>query len=269
LRDDFFMVSGAEPTINEALFLGLEDFVARVGADVLIFDPLQDLSRSPETNDVFRLLGQRLRRMASGCRVALGLIHHTRKIAPGMTATIDDGRGGSALRGTARFNRLLVGMTEEEGAKAGVENYRRFMRVADMESNLAPPSADINRWFEKVSVTIPNGRSVGAVRRWEWPDAFDGIEAADAVRVRAEISKTVEPLRADTRSPHWVGHVVADVLGLDVQSKAGKERVKGVVQEWIKTGVLCMSETRDARSGRQVQVVTNGPADPAGGNVFG
>ena len=268
LRDDFFMVSGADPVVNEAVFAGLEAFVERHGIDVLLFDPLQDLSRSPETNEVFRLLGQRLRRMASGRSVALGLIHHTRKLTAGVSATIEDGRGGSALRGTARFNRLLIGMSEEEGAKAGVDNHRRFMRVADMESNLAPPSADVNRWFEKVSVTIPNGRAVGAVKRWEWPNASEGVAALDALKARAEIAKAVEPLRADTRSSRWVGYTVAAALDIDAQSKAGKERVRGIVQEWIKTGILCMSEVHDARAGRAVQVVLVGPNAPSAGNVF-
>lgn len=258
LREDFFMVSGAEPVINEALFAGLEAFVKRVGADVLVFDPLQDLSRSPETNDVFRLLGQRLRRMASSCNVALGLIHHTRKITPGATATIDDGRGGSALRGTARFNRLLIGMSEEEAAKAGVDNHRRFLRVADMESNLAPPSADVNRWFEKVSVTIPNGRAVGAVRAWQWPDACDGVELNDAARVQREIRQMEEAPRADTRSPQWVGVTVGRLLGIGVDTKAGKERVRGIVQEWLKTGILRVQEVHDARAGRRVSVVLAG-----------
>jgi hypothetical protein len=173
--EGFYMIAGQEGVINEPLFVGLEKFIAEHRIDVLIFDPLQDLSRSPETNEVFRLLGQRLRRLASSSQVALGLIHHTRKLSPGMAASIDDMRGGGALRGTARFIRLLLPMTEDEGAKAGVDNHRHFIRIADMEANLAPPSADVNRWFQKVSVEIPNGQHVGVVEPWTWPDAFMGL----------------------------------------------------------------------------------------------
>ena len=118
---------------------------------MVIFDPLQDLSRSPETNEIFRAVGQRLRLMATKTQTALSLIHHTRKMQVGQTASIDDARGGSALRGTSRFNRILIGMSEDEGAKAGVENHRYCFRIADAESNLAPPSAAVNQWFEKVS----------------------------------------------------------------------------------------------------------------------
>ena len=102
---------------------------------MVIFDPLQDLSRSPETNEIFRAVGQRLRLMATKTQTALSLIHHTRKMQVGQTASIDDARGGSALRGTSRFNRILIGMSEDEGAKADVENHRYYFRIADAESN--------------------------------------------------------------------------------------------------------------------------------------
>lgn len=261
-RDDFFMVSGQDGVINEAIFVAIEKFIEQQRADVLIFDPLQDLSRSPETNEIFRLLGQRMRRMASVTGVALGLVHHTRKIAPGVTATIDDGRGGSALRGTARFNRLLIGMSEDEAAKAGVQNHRHFMRIADMESNLAPPSSDVNRWFEKVSVPTPNGREVGAVRPWDWPDAFDGVTPQDAARVRGEIDRMAEPPRLDVRSKSWAGHVVADCIGLNISNEGDRTRVKTLLRKWIETDVLRTTTAHDKRAGREVEVVISGANNP-------
>ncbi|MGN7867764.1 AAA family ATPase [Paracoccus sp. 22332] len=261
-RDDFFMVSGQEGVINETLFVGLEKFIREQHADVLIFDPLQDLSRSPETNEVFRLLGQRLRRMANATGVALGLIHHTRKIAPGSTPTIDDGRGGSALRGTARFNRLLIGMSEDEGVKAGVQNHRHYMRIGDMESNLAPPSADVNRWFEKVSVLTPNGHEVGAIKPWQWPDAFMGLRREDAAAVRSAIAACDPAPRESAKSKDWAGYVVADVLGLDGDDKADKARIMSLLKEWIKSGVLGLETVRDNRAGRDVKVVVAGDNSP-------
>ena len=262
-RDNFFLISGQEGVINETLFVSLEKFIAEQNADVMIFDPLQDLSHSPETNEVFRLLGQRLRRMASTTSISLGLIHHTRKIAPGMTPSIDDGRGGSALRGTARFNRLLIGMSEDEAVKAGLDNHRSYMRIADMESNLAPPSSDVNRWFEKVSIRTPNGREVGAIKPWEWPDAFDGVTPQDAAKVRNQIDTMEEPPRHDVRSGAWVGNVVADVLGLNVTNPSHKARIKSMVNKWIETDVLRVSEGRDPRAGRTTKVVIAGANNPA------
>lgn len=263
-NDDFFMVSGQDGVINEALFVSIEKFCEEQKADLLIFDPLQDLSRSPETNDVFRLLGQRLRRMASQCGVGLGLIHHTRKVAAGVTPSIDDARGGGAIRGTARFNRILVAMTEDEGVKAGIENHRHFMRIGDMESNLAPPSADVNRWFEKASIQVPNGQYIGAIKPWEWPDAFDGINPHDARRVQLAVAEMEdEPPLESNRSPtRWVGVVVADVLGLDLDDKAAKTRVNTLVKTWIKSGVLEVVEIRDTRAGRDRRAVICGTNNP-------
>jgi len=263
-KDDFFMVSGQEGVINEALFVSLEKFCEEQRADLLIFDPLQDLSRSPETNEVFRLLGQRLRRMASQCGVGLGLIHHTRKVAAGVTPSIDDARGGGAIRGTARFNRILVAMTEDEGLKAGVENHRHFMRIGDMESNLAPPSADVNRWFEKASIATPNGQHIGAIKPWNWPDAFDGISPQDARKVQLAIADMEdEPPLESNRSPQrWVGVVVADVLGMDLDDKAAKTRINTLVKTWIKSGVLEVVDIRDTRAGRDRRAVICGPNNP-------
>ena len=260
---DFYMVSGQDGVINEPLFVSIEKFIRETGADALIFDPLQDLSRSPETNEVFRLLGQRLRRMASTCGVALGLIHHTRKIAPGTTASIDDARGGSALRGTARFNRLLNPMTEDEAMKAGVANHRYFFRIGDMESNLAPPSADVNRWFEKLSVETPNGHHIGAVQPWKWPDAFDGVSKEDARKVQIAISHMEdEPPLESVQSSRWAGNVVARILGLDLEDKAHKARVQNMLRTWIKTNVLAVVEVRNNRAGRDVKAIIAGPNNP-------
>ena len=260
--DDFFMVSGQEAIINEPLFVSVEKFIAAEKADVLIFDPLQDLTRSPETNEVFRILGQRLRRLASSTGVAIGLIHHTRKIAPGVSATIDDARGGSALRGTARFNRLLIGMTEDEGVKAGVPNHRYYMRVGDMESNLAPPSADVNRWFEKTSVLAPNGHMVGAIRPWQWPDAFMGLRREDASAVRNAIAACDPPPRENSQSKEWAGLVIAETLGLDANEKGDKARLSSLLKEWIKSGVLAVEHVHDKRNGRPAPVVVAGPNNP-------
>lgn len=260
---DFYMVSGPEGVINEPLFASVENFIREAAADALIFDPLQDLSRSPETNEVFRLLGQRLRRMASTRKVALGLIHHTRKITSGTTATIDDARGGSALRGTARFNRLLNPMTEDEASKAGVTNHRYYFRIGDMESNLAPPSADLNRWFEKVSVQTPNGHYIGAIKPWQWPDAFDGVSREDARRVQLAMAEMEdEPPLESVQSARWAGKFIAPLLGLDIDDKASKARVQNMIRTWLKSGVLAVVEVRNARAGRDVRAIIAGPNNP-------
>lgn len=263
--EGFYMVTGQEGVVNEGLFVALEKFIAQKHIDALIFDPLQDLSTSPETNEVFRILGQRLRRMASVNRVAVGLIHHTRKIAPGAVASIDDGRGGSALRGTSRFNRLLVGMSEDEALKAGIDNHRHFMRISDVESNLAPPSADVNRWFQKVSVDIPNGHKVGVVEPWQWPDAFEGVSTWQAAECQTAIAARQNPARANVQASDWVGNIIAPILGLDPQDKGQRARLNTIIKRWIKEDVLRSDMHLDTRQGRDVPVIIVGENRIIGG----
>ncbi|MHA3913865.1 AAA family ATPase [Halovulum sp. GXIMD14793] len=261
----FYIISGAEGQINEAQFKTMEQQCIEHGIDCMILDPLQDLSRSPETNEVMRILGGRLRRMASRCQLAIGLIHHTRKMQPGVKASIDDMRGGSALRGTARFNRLLVPMSEAEAVKAGLNDHRAYFQVGDIEGNLAPPSSDYARWYEKKSIIAPNGESVGVIVPWQWPDAFDGISARDAARVRDEIDTMSNPPRADIRASAWVGNIVANVLGMNITKEPDKARVKSIVSKWVETDVLRVVDAYNSRAGRDVEVIVCGSNDPLEG----
>jgi hypothetical protein len=248
---------------NEALVEHLKKKLTEHDIGCVLIDPFVSAHEVNENDNMaINAVVAKIREVADNARCALGLVHHTRKIAPGQNATIEDARGGSALRGTARFNRVLNLMTEDEGAKAGVANHRYYFRIGDMESNLAPPSSDINRWFEKASVLIPNGEEVGAIREWKWPDAFDGVTAQQAAQVRATIDRMAEPPRADIRSSLWVGQVVADVLGLDLDSPADKAKAKALLSGWIKSDVLRITEGRDARAGRAVQVVVSGSNNP-------
>lgn len=261
----FYIISGQEGEINEAQFRAMEQACAENKIDCIILDPLQDLSRSPETNEVMRLLGGRLRRMASKCQLAIGLIHHTRKMQAGVKASIDDMRGGSALRGTARFNRLLVPMSEDDAVKAGLSDHRPFFQVGDIEGNLAPPSSDYAKWYEKISVIAENGESVGVVTPWDWPDAFHGLRREDAVAVRNAISKSNPPARESHLSPDWAGFVVAQALNLPCEEKPERARLKSILNEWINTGVLAVEMWRDPISRRDVKVIMGGKNNPSEG----
>lgn len=257
------LIQGEKNEINEEAFRFLKEQIERHKITLAIFDPLQDLSQSPESNEAFRALGGRLRRLAAETGIALGLVHHTRKPTAGVAPTLDDGRGGSALRGVARFNRLLVPMTEAEGAQAGVEDYRLFFRIADLESNLAPPSSDRNRWFEKIGVPIGNGGTYPTIRPWQWPDAFIGVSVDDVRRVRAAVARLSEnnkAARENSQARDWVGIVVADLLGLNLAKPADKNRVKAMIRQWVTSKVLVVENIRNDK-GRDVPYVFAGPND--------
>ena len=264
-EDGFYIISGQEGEINEAQFQAMEEKCLAARIDCIILDPLQDLSRSPETNEVMRLLGSRLRRFAAKCQLAIGLIHHTRKMQAGVKASIDDMRGGSALRGTARFNRLLVPMSEDEAAKAGLTDHRAHFQVGDIEGNLAPPSSDYARWYEKISVVAANGESVGVIVPWQWPDAFDGIDPQISENVRRAVMAADPRPKENAQASSWVGHIVGPMLGIDSTDKAGKERLKSIIRTWIKSDVLAIERIWSPRDGREIPFVVAGKNNPMDG----
>ena len=257
------LIKGEKGDIAESAFQALADLIKREGIALAIFDPLHDLSQSPETNEVFRALGGRIRMLAADTGAAIGLVHHTRKPSPGIQPTLDDGRGGSALRGVARFNRLLVPMTEAEGAQAGVDDFRHYFRIGEAESNLAPPSSDRNRWFEKKGVMIANGENVATIRPWVWPEAFSGITVNDACRVRAEIAARETPPRENSQADDWAGKVIAEVLSLDLGKKSEKARVATILKTWIESGVLAKESLPLGVNRKSVPCIIAGPNNPA------
>lgn len=259
--------------INEPAFDHLAQSVQDLNLDVVILDPLQDLSHADETNEVFRALGQRLRLFASAYNVSVALVHHTRKVAPGLSPSIDDARGGSALRGTSRFNRVLVGMSEDEGLRAGVDDARYFFRIGDVESNLAPPSSAINQWFQKCGVDLPNGQSVGTLTKWQWPNEFDGITLDMAVKAREELAQMdTGAARYSTQASGWFGYVVARICNLnfpsDLKSREAKQlkkRVSEILRQWEANQWIKCGETHNKRAGRTTKFYEAGDIDPIEG----
>ena len=265
--NNFFLIEGEEGKIREDVFEGLQEFIEENDIDCVIFDPLQDLSDSGEDNTVFRRLGRRLRKLASETNkkkggVSIHLIHHTRKLpTTGFTGDLlDSGRGGSSLRGTARFNRVLISMSEQEGKNASVDNHRHYFRIADSESNLAPPSSSINRWFRKDSVQLPKF-SVGAVETWKYPDPFDDVQVADVGKLQGLLRGMSDYPNADVRSSNWIGNIVAEVFEKDLEKISDKGMVKRMIKTWIENDVLRVEKHKDKRSGREIRVVVCGDSN--------
>jgi hypothetical protein len=76
--------------------------------------------------------------------------------------------------------------------------------------------------------------NVGVVTPWAWPSAFAGLTSDDLKQVQNRISSG--KWRADVRADDWVGHAVADVLGLDLDQKVDRARVKSLLKTWMGNG---------------------------------
>lgn len=259
---ELILAVGDAGDIVEPVFDLIEAYARDIKPAVFAFDPLANMTESPETNDVFRRLGKRLSRMADAHNCSIEIVHHTRKLN-GKEAEVEDSRGGGALIGAVRAGRVLNPMTSDEAMKAGIETHIDHFRIeAAGKNNLSRPSTSAT-WLRRVSIELPNGDHVASVEPWEWPDAFDGVSADDARKVQLEIMQMDEPPRANPQSAAWVGHVVGRTLGLDTSDKAEKARINTMVKTWIKTGVLEQIEVRDTRNGRDVPAIIAGSNNPA------
>lgn len=243
--------------IVEPVFEVIERFCEAESIDVVAFDPLANMTESPETNDVFRRLGKRVSLMADRLNISVELVHHTRKLN-GNEATVEDSRGGSALIGAVRAARALNPMTADEAAKAGLETHIDHFRIEAAGKNNLSRGDSRSTWFTRVSVPIANGDEVASVETWQWPDALEGVTADDARKIQSLILGCSEPPRASTQSRQWVGLIIADVLGMDTTNKAEIDRIKVMIKEWIKTDVLRQDTVLDRTKGRDIPVVVVG-----------
>jgi AAA domain-containing protein len=176
----------------------------------------------------------------TGC--AIELVHHTRKTG-GADVTVEDARGSSALLAKARSARVLNGMSKEDAEKAGVENRRFYFRVENGKASMSP-APDKADWYRTVGVDLGNGDEVGAVERWTWPDAFDGVETSHLRAVQAAIA--VGRWRESVQAKDWAGNAVAGVMDLDVANRAHKSKIAKLLKTWIANGVLVVVEGEDA-----------------------
>jgi hypothetical protein len=215
------------------------------------------MTTSPETNDVFRQLTARLNRLAGETDTAVHIVHHTRKLAPGMAASDNDARGGRALVDGARSVRVLNHMSQDEAAKAGLHSPVDHFRSEDAKANLAR-RAERARWFERVSVKLDNGDHVATIAPWAWPDAFDGVTQDDLLAAQRAIAGLAEPAKRSVQARGWAGHVIGNAIGMDTADTATKARVKVILDKWIVTGAFAIEDVMDTRNGRKTPVIVVG-----------
>ncbi len=212
--------------------------------DVLIIDPfVSSHTVSENDNGAMDAVVKAWGRVAERANCAIELVHHLRKLN-GAEATAESSRGAIALVAAARSVRVLNAMTKDEAEKANLESRRGYFRVGDDKNNLAPQD-DATTWFQIVSVLLANGDNIGVVAPWRWPSPFAGVTVADLLAVQRAVHG--KSCRADVQSPDWVGHTVADVIGLDTADKTDQTKIKSLLKTWIKNGALVVVERPDSK----------------------
>jgi hypothetical protein len=126
-------------------------------------------------------------------------------------------------------------------------NRRRSRGHLGLLPGSTPESKD---WYRIISVLLNNGPSVasegdsvGVAISWEWPDPLDGITGSDfeAAAFAIHAGRWKENIQAKD----WVGYPIAKALSRDLDNKADKAEVKGLVAIWIEGRNLVVVEEKD------------------------
>jgi hypothetical protein len=230
---------------------GLKGAIRAAGIDVFIVDPFVSCHRVAENdNAAIDAVAKKFSDVAGATGCAIDLEHHIRK-TNGNEATVDDGRGASSLVGAARAIEVLNKMTRAEADVFGIDQHWRYLYVDDGKANMAPLGE--RKWFKLESVLLgngtdlyPNGDVVAVLIAWKTPDHTADITGGDFDRCATAIRGG--NWRKSDQANDWVGEPIARTLGLDLDSKEGKAKVKALQKLWTKTGALCETEEEDAQT---------------------
>ena len=228
--------------IVEPVVDALVSELRRRGIDGLIVDPFVSSHGVPESdNGAIDRVAKTWGRVAEAANCAVELVHHIRKTGDA-EVTAESARGAVALTAAARSVRVLQKMTKDEAAKAGIDDHERraYSRAERDKANMSPPEAAA--WFRMVPVPLANGDHVAVAEAWNWPDAFEGLTAADLRKVQDALHG--RNFRKAQTADQWAGHEIGRVLGFETESKAGKARAGQLLKEWIERGALVSVNVR-------------------------
>ena len=224
------------PVVN-----ALVDTMQRRSIDVLTVDPFVSSHMVSENdNRAIDMVAKEWSRVADVCNCSINLVHHVRK-SNGTEVSAESSRGAISLIGAARSVIVYNRMTKEEGERAGIEPRLRgfYFRTQNDKANLAPPEgAD---WHRMNSVDLPNGDQVGVACPWQWPDSFEGVTTWHLQKVQARVAEG--QFRKDVQAKDWVGHVVAEVCELNLETD--RHRVKDILKQWVDADMLRYVEKED------------------------
>ena len=245
---------------NDALLDYMIQKVKALDIGLVLIDPFVSSHLVNEnSNSSIQAVTAMFRKLAREANCGVHIVHHVRK-GNGDDATIDSVRGAGSLIGAARAARVINRLSEKDALRLGIPDMEAtgIFRVDNGKANLAPP-ADKAVYRRMVGVELANGEWIGVATNYSLPDPFDGITAKDARKVQQAVgdaAQTDNPAKANTQAKQWVGNIVAEVLGLDVEGD--KARIKSLVKTWIDTDVLRIEQLPDKRQGRDVPCVVVG-----------
>ena len=250
-------------TLAEDVFAQLAATIRERSIATVIVDPFVSSHAVRESsNEAIDAIAKRWKRLAQETGCAVVLVHHTRKLG-GREVTAEDGRGAVALRDAARVVLPLNPIGDKEAEELGIADIatrRSLVRIDTGKANRAPP--DAATWIKLESQSLNNGEGiepsdfVGVATLWEKPDVFHGLTTWHLYTVQQRLA--AGDWRDNVQAKDWVGHLVASVAGLSVETDKG--RIKAIIRTWKRNGALAVEHR--AINGRDVPFVIVGtPVD--------
>jgi RecA-family ATPase len=240
-------------TLDDALY---DDLIATITANQIgcaIFDPFISTHSVPESDNTnIDLVVKRFGHIADETNASVELVHHVRKPATGQSeVTVEDARGATALVYAARSVRVLNRMSAKQAAELKIEEPRFYFRADTGKANLAPPEAAT--WHQLINVDLPNGDAVAVVTAWKYPALLERIKPDHMRRVRQMAAEGA--YRKDARSDEWIGHAVAEAVGLNPENKADRAIINAALKAWFANGVLAIKRRKDEHRKERPYVV--------------
>jgi hypothetical protein len=241
---------GGQFTLDEPVYEALTAEIGRRGIDVLIVDPFVSSHQVEENaNSKIDKIAKAWGRVAKAANCVIVLVHHTSK-AGASDVTAMSARGAVALINAARSTLVFNRMTDEEAGRLGIspDQRSRYFNVADDKHNRTPSEkAD---WYELIGVDLGNGvddysgDSIAVAVPWTQPDPLDDVTPEHLESVKRAID--AGEWRENVQAAQWAGHAVAKVLGLDVEDKSDKRRIKSILCQMIRNGALKVERRADS-----------------------
>lgn len=188
-------------------------------------------------------------RVAKSANCCIVLVHHTSK-AGAAEVTALSSRGAVGLTDASRCTLVINRMQEDEASRLGIPNEERrhYISVSDDKHNRT--KAEKADWYQLNSVDLGNGDddapgdSMAVLAPWSAPDPFEDVTVRHLMAVQSAIS--AGRWRENWQSPEWAGNAVADVLKLNVKTKADVARIQAVLKVWINNKALVVVERPDS-----------------------
>lgn len=198
--------------------------------DVVILDPFVSFHYLSE-NDTAAMdaLIKRLGDICVRCDCGVELSHHVRKPGIGQyEITVYDARGAAAIVNAVRSCRVINQMTSTEAEQAKIDKPASYIRIDSGKRNMAPPEKA--RWFHLLSVKIANDDHVQAIEHYEFrPEQV--TKQDDNWLILTMTSGT--QYRADSRSPEWLGHIIAKHFNRTANTKGEVMWVNKQINIWM------------------------------------